>query len=54
MPSNRRQAVNLVVFQWLCGTAAGHRSPHGALPRNRAIFMDAAVSSMKISLSGSS
>ena len=53
MPDSRRPAVKVVVFQWPCGTAARHRSPHGARPRKRAIFVDAAVSSMKISLSGS-
>jgi hypothetical protein len=52
MPSNRRPAVKVVVFQWPWGTAARHRSPHRLRPRNRAIFVDAAVSSTKISLSG--
>ncbi len=53
MPDNRRPAVKVVVFQWPWGTAARHRSPHGARPRSRAIFVEAAVSSMKINLSGS-
>lgn len=35
------------------GNGRRHRSPRGSLPRNRAIFVEAAVSSMKISPSGS-
>ena len=53
MPDSRRPAVKVVVFQCPCGMGARHRSPHGARPRSRAIFVDAAVSSMKMSLSGS-
>ena len=44
MPFNRRSAVNVVVFQWPWGTAARHRAPRRLRPRNRAIFVDAAVS----------
>ena len=53
MPDSRSPPVKVVVFQWPWGMAARHRSPQGARPRSRAIFVDAAVSSMKISLSGS-
>ena len=53
-PERRKPAVNVVVFQWPWGMAARHRSPLRDHPRSRAIFIDAPVSSMKISRSGAS
>ena len=53
MPSWRSPARKVVVFQWPCGTLAIRRSPRFALPRVRAILVDAPVSSRKTSRSGS-
>jgi len=53
LPDGRRPATKVVVFQWPCGMEARSRSPRGARPRVRAILVDAHVSSMKTSLSGS-
>lgn len=53
IPSIRNPAVKVVVFQCPCGTAARQRWPFAAQPRRRAIFVEAPVSSMKISFSGS-
>jgi hypothetical protein len=54
MPVSRRAPVKVVVFQWPWGMPARQRSPRGARPRRRAIFVDSTVSSMKTSLAGSS
>ncbi len=53
MPSTRSAPVKVVVFQCPCGTEARHRSPRRARPRNRAILVEAPVSSMKTRCSGS-
>ncbi len=43
MPSIRRAATKVVVFQWPCGIAARSRWPFGARPRMRAMFVAAQV-----------
>jgi hypothetical protein len=54
MPESLRPATKVVVFQWPCGIAAHSRSPFGARPWRRAMLVEAHVSSMKTSRSGSS
>jgi hypothetical protein len=54
MPLNRKALVKVVVFQCPCGTGERQRWPRLARPRRRAILVDAPVSSMKTSRSGSS
>ncbi len=53
MPSRRSAPTKVVVFQCPCGTLARHRCPRMARPRNRAIFVEAPVSSMNTRRSGS-
>ena len=53
MPQSLSPAVKVVVFQCPCGMEARHLSPRLDRPRRRAILVDAAVSSMKISRAGS-
>ena len=50
----RKAATNVVVFQWPCGILPTSRSPRGARPRRRAMFVEVPVSSMKTRWSGSS
>jgi hypothetical protein len=45
-PLQRRPAMNVWLSQWPNGTAPGSRSPIGALPRSRVIFVLVEVSSM--------
>ena len=51
-PLVRRAARNVVLFQCPWGTLASRRSPFGARPRGRVIFVLAHVSSIKMSRSG--
>jgi len=53
IPVRRRAPTKVVVFQWPCGNPMRSLSPHGARPCRRPIFVDAPVSSMNTSLSGS-
>src|SRR5208337_992284 len=52
-PSRRRPAVKVVVFQCPKGALASKRSPRRHRPRRRTILVEAPVSSIKTSLSGS-
>ena len=53
IPVRRSAPTNVVVFPWRSGMAARNRSPSGARPELRAMVVDAQVSSMKTSPSGS-
>jgi hypothetical protein len=53
MPRRRSAPTKVVVFQWPWGTGARQRSPRRARPWRRAILVEAPVSSMKTSRSGS-
>jgi transposase len=53
IPVRRSAPTKVVVFQWRWGMAARNRSPSGARPELRAMVVDAQVSSMKTSPSGS-
>jgi len=48
MPSARKPAMKVSVFQWPCGTLAIKRSPRGHHPRIGVMFVLAQVSSTKI------
>jgi hypothetical protein len=54
MASRLRAATKVVIFQWPCGTLPINRSPRRHRPLDLAILVLVPVSSMKISLSGSS
>jgi hypothetical protein len=53
IPCSLSPATKVVVFQWPCGIAARRRSPRGARPYRRALLVEAQVSSIKTSDSGS-
>lgn len=52
MPESLSPATKVVVRQWPWGTPARKRSPFGARPGIRAIFVFSQISSIKISRSG--
>ena len=54
IPSWRKPATNVIVFQCPCGTDAISRSPRGQRPLSRTMFVLVAVSSINTSRAGSS
>ena len=54
IPSWRKPATNVIVFQRPCGTDAISRSPRGQRPLSRTMFVLVAVSSINTSRAGSS
>src|SRR4249919_4087144 len=54
IPSWRKPATNVIVFQCPCGTDAISRSPRGQRPLTRTMFVLVAVSSINTSRAGSS
>jgi hypothetical protein len=54
MPSWRRPATNVVIFQWPCRILATSRVPRRQRPGSRVMLVEVPVSSMKMSLFGSS
>lgn len=47
MPSCRRPATKVVIFQWPCGTLATSRWPRGQRSRSLVMLVEVPVSSMK-------
>ena len=54
IPSWRKPATKVIVFQCPCGTDATNRSPRGQRPLSRTMFVLVAVSSINTSRAGSS
>ena len=54
IPSWRKPATKVIVFQCPCGTDAINRSPRGQRPLSRTMFVLVAVSSINTSRAGSS